>query len=78
MFVLRRLDSRTSVHHLILDEADRLLSDEFHEQTLPILEHSTNFAVQKCFLSATIPSSVEAEAKRYLKDGGTRIVVGVK
>lgn len=67
-----------STRYLVFDEADRLLSDEFHEQTSPILKACTNPNVQKCLLSATIPSGVETEAKIHLKDGGTRVIVGTK
>jgi ATP-dependent RNA helicase DDX52/ROK1 len=34
--------------------------------------------VQKCFLSATMPSSSEQITKKWLRDGGVRVVVGLK
>jgi ATP-dependent RNA helicase DDX52/ROK1 len=67
-----------STRHVILDESDRLLSDDFRPQILPILSAASNPAVQKCFLSATMPSGSEAIAKKWLRDGGVRVVVGLK
>ncbi|OWZ38280.1 ATP-dependent RNA helicase ROK1 [Cryptococcus neoformans c8] len=64
--------------YVILDESDRLLSSDFLPQVEPILSACSNPAVQKCFLSATMPAGAEALAKKWLKDGGVRVVVGVK
>ncbi|WVQ96345.1 ATP-dependent RNA helicase ROK1 [Kwoniella sp. CBS 9459] len=64
--------------HVIFDESDRLLSPDFLPQVEPILAACTHPEVQKCFLSATMPSGVEVLAKKWLKDEGVRVVVGVK
>ena len=70
--------ANNSTRHLILDEADRLLSSDFKPQVLPILKAASHPAVQKCFLSATMPSSSEQITKAWLRDGGIRVVVGLK
>lgn len=62
---------------MILDESDRLLSKDFRPQVEPILA-ATSSAVQKTFLSATMPAGSEEIAKKWLRDGGVRVVVGVK
>jgi ATP-dependent RNA helicase DDX52/ROK1 len=67
-----------STRYLILDEADRLLSSQFIDQTRPIVAACSHPAIQKAFLSATMESGPETEARRLLKDGGVRVVVGVK
>ncbi|WWC93164.1 ATP-dependent RNA helicase ROK1 [Kwoniella dendrophila CBS 6074] len=64
--------------YIIFDESDRLLSPDFLPQVEPILVACTHPDVQKCFLSATMPSGVEKIAKKWLKDEGVRVVVGVK
>ena len=66
-----------SVHHLILDEADRLLDSEFLEQTQEIVAACTHEGVQKAVFSATLPSGSEKIAMGFLKDP-IRIVVGLK
>lgn len=63
---------------MILDESDRLLSKDFRPQVEPIVDACTNPEVQKCLLSATMPSGAEELARRWLRDGGVRVVVGVK
>jgi ATP-dependent RNA helicase DDX52/ROK1 len=42
------------------------------------VEACTNENIQKCFLSATMPAGAEEIAKGWLKDGGVRVVVGLK
>ncbi|GMK56453.1 hypothetical protein CspeluHIS016_0302930 [Cutaneotrichosporon spelunceum] len=69
--------SLASTRHLILDESDRLLGPDFLEQVEPIVE-ATGEAVQKALFSATMPAGAEELARRWLKDGGVRVVVGVK
>ncbi|WVQ79006.1 ATP-dependent RNA helicase ROK1 [Cryptococcus sp. DSM 104549] len=64
--------------YVVLDESDRLLSADFLPQVEPIIAACTNPEVQKCFLSATMPAGAEEIAKKWLKDGGVRVVVGVK
>lgn len=67
-----------STRHLVLDESDRLLSPDFLPQVEPIVEACTHAEVQKCLLSATMPAGAEELARRWLRDGGVRVVVGVK
>jgi len=67
-----------STRYLILDEADRLLSSQFIDQTRPIVAACSHPTIQKAFLSATMESGPEMEARRLLRDGGVRVVVGVK
>ncbi|ODN74523.1 ATP-dependent RNA helicase ROK1 [Cryptococcus amylolentus CBS 6039] len=70
--------SLAHTNYVVLDESDRLLSPDFLPQIEPILAACTNSQVQKCFLSATMPSGAEGLAKKWLKQGGIRVVVGVK
>lgn len=62
----------------MLDESDRLLSPDFLPQVEPIIDACTHKDVQKCFLSATMPAGSETIAKKWLRDGGVRVVVGLK
>ncbi|KAL7421470.1 RNA-dependent ATPase rok1 [Cryptotrichosporon argae] len=64
--------------HVVLDESDRLFSADFLPQVLPILEACSNPGVQKCFLSATMPAGAEEIGREWLRDGGVRVVVGLK
>jgi hypothetical protein len=66
-----------STKHLILDESDRLLSQDFLPQITPIVEACTHPEIQKCFLSATMPAGPEAIASKWLNEG-VRVVVGLK
>ncbi|TXT04230.1 hypothetical protein VHUM_04228 [Vanrija humicola] len=70
--------SLAQTKHIILDESDRLLSPDFRPQVVPIVGACTNPEIQKCLLSATMPAGAEELARRWLKDGGVRVVVGVK
>jgi ATP-dependent RNA helicase DDX52/ROK1 len=63
---------------LVLDESDRLLSADFFPQVEPIVSGCTHPEVIKCFLSATMPARAEEVARRWLRGGGVRVVVGVK
>ena len=74
--VKKGLISRT--RQLVLDESDRLLSPDFLPQVEPIVEACTHKDLQKCFLSATMPAGSESIAKKWLRDGGVRVVVGLK
>jgi ATP-dependent RNA helicase DDX52/ROK1 len=67
----------SSTRYLILDESDRLLGPDFLPQVEPIVE-ATGDEVQKALFSATMPAGAEELARRWLKDGGVRVVVGVK
>ncbi|CAK9783418.1 ATP-dependent RNA helicase ROK1 [Cutaneotrichosporon oleaginosum] len=69
--------SLASTRHLILDESDRLLGPDFLPQVEPIVD-ATGEEVQKALFSATMPAGAEELARRWLKDGGVRVVVGVK
>lgn len=60
-----------------MDEADRLLSSDFLPQVQPIVT-ACSTTVQKCLLSATIPAAQESIARGWMKDGGVRVVVGIK
>ncbi|KAK9370337.1 P-loop containing nucleoside triphosphate hydrolase protein [Lipomyces kononenkoae] len=51
-----------SLRHLVLDEADKLFDPAFAPQTDDILAHLRGRTLQKLFLSATLPSSIEALA----------------
>ncbi|WWD16909.1 ATP-dependent RNA helicase ROK1 [Kwoniella shandongensis] len=73
----RRL-SLALTRHIIMDESDRLLSPDFLPQVEPIINACSHSEVQKCFLSATMPAGAEELAKKWLRDGGVRVVVGVK
>ena len=66
-----------SVRHLILDEADRLLDNEFKEQTSELIAACTHKNLQKAIFSATIPSGIEKVVMDLLKDP-IRVVVGLK
>ena len=67
-----------STRHIILDEADRLFSEDFRPQIEPILSATTHPECLKAFLSATIPSGSEVLAKKWMKEDHVRVVVGVK
>ncbi|WVR08356.1 ATP-dependent RNA helicase ROK1 [Kwoniella sp. DSM 27419] len=70
--------SLSQTRHIILDESDRLLSPDFLPQIEPVLEACTHAKVQKCFLSATMPSTVEEIASKWMRKERVRVVVGVK
>jgi len=69
--------TRYSVRHLILDEADRLLDNEFLAQVQEVVAASTYPDVQKAVFSATLPAGVEKLAMGILRNP-IRIVVGLK
>jgi ATP-dependent RNA helicase DDX52/ROK1 len=60
-----------------LDEADRLLDNEFYEQTSELITACTHPTVQKSVFSATIPSGVEKTVMNLLNNP-IRVVVGLK
>ncbi|KAI0005368.1 P-loop containing nucleoside triphosphate hydrolase protein [Russula compacta] len=66
-----------NIHHLILDEADRMLDQEFLTQVREILEACTNENIQKAVFSATLPAGAERVALDMLRDP-LRVVVGLK
>ncbi|KAK9332637.1 P-loop containing nucleoside triphosphate hydrolase protein [Lipomyces starkeyi] len=51
-----------SLRHLVLDEVDKLFDPAFAPQTDDILAHLRGRTLQKTFLSATLPSSIETLA----------------
>ena len=57
-----------SVRHLILDEADILLDKMFHEKTVSIWGACENPMLRTSLWSATINSSVESFAQRFILD----------
>jgi ATP-dependent RNA helicase DDX52/ROK1 len=66
-----------SVRHLVLDEADRLLDNEFMEQIQEIVAACSHVGLQKAFFSATLPANAEKLAMDMLQDP-IRVVVGLK
>ncbi|KAK7204944.1 DEAD box RNA helicase [Myxozyma melibiosi] len=60
-----------SLRHLVLDEADRLFDTTFAEQTdqiLATIAKTRQSSLQKTFLSATMPSSIETMALNLMVD----------
>jgi ATP-dependent RNA helicase DDX52/ROK1 len=70
-------DVLSSVRHLILDEADRMLDTEFLPQIQEIVASCTHVNLQKALLSATLPAGAEKIAMAMLRDP-IRVVVGLK
>lgn len=66
-----------SVRHLILDEADRMLDQEFFTQVQEVLAACTHERLQKAVFSATLPAGAERVALDMLRDP-IRVVVGLK
>ncbi|KAI6159532.1 P-loop containing nucleoside triphosphate hydrolase protein [Pisolithus thermaeus] len=66
-----------NVRHLILDEADRLLDNEFIAQVQEVVAACTYPEVHKAVFSATLPAGVEKLAMGMLRNP-IRIVVGLK
>ena len=66
-----------SVRHLILDEADRLLDQEFLDQVQEIVNACSHTRLQKAVLSATLPANAEKMSMDMLEDP-IRVVVGLK
>jgi len=66
-----------NVRHLILDEADRMLDQEFLSQVQEIITACTHESIQKAVFSATLPAGVERVALDMLRDP-IRVVVGLK
>ncbi|OMJ21406.1 ATP-dependent RNA helicase ROK1 [Smittium culicis] len=65
----------STISHLVLDEADRLLDEGFIEQIDDILSACTSIKLQTSLYSATIPSMVEVLANRIMKDP-VKVVIG--
>ncbi|KAI7901848.1 P-loop containing nucleoside triphosphate hydrolase protein [Cokeromyces recurvatus] len=67
----------SSVKHLVLDEADKLLERGFLEQTDEIFAACSSTTIQKCMFSATFSSHVEDLANSVMKNP-LRIVIGAR
>lgn len=59
---------RSNVQVLILDEADQMLEDKFHEQVMCILDLGFPASTQVALFSATMPPEVVEVATRLLRD----------
>lgn len=68
----------SNVSHIILDEADTLLSDAFVTQTDSLLSQCTATKLQKSLFSATLPSSIETLSRSFLSLDCIRLIVGSK
>lgn len=60
--------ARTNIRVLILDEADQMLEDKFHEQVMCILDRGFPANTQVALFSATMPTQVVEVAERLLRD----------
>ncbi|KAJ3802613.1 P-loop containing nucleoside triphosphate hydrolase protein [Lentinula aff. detonsa] len=69
--------SLSNVRHLIFDEADRMLDNEFLPQIEEIVAACTHPDIQKAVFSATLPANAEKIAMDMLRDS-IRVVVGLK
>ncbi|KAJ3751033.1 P-loop containing nucleoside triphosphate hydrolase protein [Lentinula detonsa] len=69
--------SLSNVRHLIFDEADRMLDNEFLPQIEEIVAACTHPDIQKAVFSATLPANAEKIAMDMLRDP-IRVVVGLK
>lgn len=60
--------ARTNIRVLILDEADQMLEDKFHEQVMCILDRGFPQSTQVALFSATMPPQVVEVAERLLRN----------
>ena len=60
--------ARTNIRVLILDEADQMLEDKFHEQVMCILDKGFPASTQVALFSATMPTQVVEVADRLLRN----------
>lgn len=60
--------SRNNIRVLIMDEADQMLEDKFHEQVMCILDKGFPASTQVALFSATMPTQVVQVAERLLRD----------
>lgn len=59
---------RNSIKVLVMDEADQMLEDKFHEQVMYILDLGFPASTQVALFSATMPPEVLEVATRMLRD----------
>ena len=59
---------RNNIKVLVLDEADQMLEDKFHEQVMLILDLGFPASTQVALFSATMPPQVVEVAERLLRD----------
>jgi translation initiation factor 4A len=59
---------RNNIRVLVLDEADQMLEDKFHEQVMCILDLGFGASTQVALFSATMPPEVLEVATRMLRD----------
>ncbi len=59
---------RNNIRVLILDEADQMLEDKFHEQVMAILDLGFPTSTQVALFSATMPEEVRDVATRMLRE----------
>lgn len=74
---LHQYSYSSSVRHVVLDEADRMLDTEFLSQVQEVIAACTHSDVQKAVFSATLPANAEKIAMGMLKSP-IRVVVGLK
>jgi translation initiation factor 4A len=60
--------NRSNIKVLIMDEADQMLEDKFHEQVMCILDLGFPASTQVALFSATMPPEVVEVATRMLRD----------
>jgi translation initiation factor 4A len=60
--------NRANIRVLIMDEADQMLEDKFHEQVMCILDLGFPASTQVALFSATMPPEVIEVANRMLRD----------
>jgi translation initiation factor 4A len=60
--------SQAHIRVLIMDEADQMLEDKFHEQVMAILDLGFPASTQVALFSATMPAEVIEVASRLLRD----------
>lgn len=60
--------NRQNIKVLVLDEADQMLEDKFHEQVMCILDLGFPNSTQVALFSATMPAEVVEVATRMLRD----------
>lgn len=60
--------ARNNIRVLIMDEADQMLEDKFHEQVMCILDRGFPESTQVALFSATMPPQVVEVAERLLRN----------